>query len=194
MLCLITPEVNLENEQALLYAMYLENPEVLIHVRKPKSSKEEVDKYLDGFPKDIRNQIVIHNYVEAKEKFGLRGVHLSERYWSVNGFSLPCLSLAIHSLSDLTNSSNSDYSFLSPVFDSISKKHHKARFSNKKLENTLFKINKKVIAVGGINKENIQKAKDLGFSGIGVLGAVWEQDSPYLAFKEINKEWKKNFC
>lgn len=194
MLCLITPEIDLKNEQALLYTMYLENSQVLIHVRKPKSTKAEIDNYLEKFPKDIRNQIVIHNYLEAKEKFELKGVHLSERYWSTNDINFHCQSLAIHSLDDLTKSFRSEYTFLSPVFDSISKENYKAGFSNQQLETTLNSLDKKVIAVGGINKDNIAKAKELGFSGVAVLGTVWEQNSPFLAFKEISTEWKKNFC
>jgi thiamine-phosphate pyrophosphorylase len=44
----------------------------------------------------------------------------------------------------------------------------------------------KVIALGGINEDNIQLVKQAGFSGAAVLGAIWQADDPVTAFLNIN--------
>ena len=53
-------------------------------------------------------------------------------------------------------------------------------------------IHQKIIALGGVNKENISSVKHYGFGGAAVLGALWEdflqkQDTNMLLtrFKEI---------
>jgi thiamine-phosphate pyrophosphorylase len=87
-----------------------------------------------------------------------------------------------------------DYLFLGPIFDSISKENYTSRFPESLLYDLKDKgvINEKIIALGGINKENMHKVKDYGFGGVAILGALWEnfpkqQDTEKLLtrFKEI---------
>jgi thiamine-phosphate pyrophosphorylase len=69
-----------------------------------------------------------------------------------------------------------DYLFLSPIFDSISKQNYMSRFPESLLYELKEKgvIHEKVIALGGVNKENISKVEDYGFGGAAVLGGLWE--------------------
>jgi len=70
---------------------------------------------------------------------------------------------------------DSDYLFLSPIFDSISKSGYTAKFSEKELSEASAKgiIDSKVIALGGITLSGIERLKPYGFGGVAILGAIW---------------------
>ena len=98
------------------------------------------------------------------------------------------LSISCHSLEELSAyKAKFDYLFLSPIFDSISKKGYSGRFTREQLlaarDNGL--IDKKIIALGGITSGNIPIIRELGFGGVAVLGSVWFSPSPVTSFEEL---------
>jgi thiamine-phosphate pyrophosphorylase len=98
------------------------------------------------------------------------------------------ISTSFHSLEEIKqNSKNYEYAFLSPVFDSISKQGYKSTFDKTTLKTQLTELNKNVeiIALGGIDENNIQQAMELGFDGVAVLGAVWQSENPIEKFKKL---------
>ena len=103
-------------------------------------------------------------------------------------------SLSCHTLEELQQHSDMDYLFLSPIFNSISKHGYTSRFPESLLYELKAKgvIHEKIIALGGVNRQNIGKVKDYGFGGAAVLGGLWEdfhhqQDADMLLtrFKEL---------
>ena len=82
------------------------------------------------------------------------------------------------------------------MFNSISKKEYASRFHNQSISTLFDKIKKRkkyilpVIALGGINLQTINQAKQLGFSGAAMLGGIWENDNPEKTFKEIGLKIK----
>ena len=72
-----------------------------------------------------------------------------------------------------------DYHLLSPVFSSISKAGYEGRGFD------VNHINKIIIGMGGINESKIADTLKLGFSGIGVLGGVWNAENPVESFNSI---------
>ena len=102
------------------------------------------------------------------------------------------ITTSFHSLETLTgNKENYEYVFLSPVFDSISKKTHKGKFNDSNLEFVLGNLKKKVIALGGINIEKIEQVMDMGFDGMALLGGIWKSDNPIAQFIKIKEECVK---
>ena len=69
------------------------------------------------------------------------------------------------------------YVFLSPIFDSISKKGYKHSFSNKDLEEAGINgiINERVVALGGVTPEYIPQLRAWNFGGAAFLGDVWNR-------------------
>jgi thiamine-phosphate pyrophosphorylase len=112
------------------------------------------------------------------EEFGITRLHFSEQKrkeitdWKpYSGFTL---STSVHSIEDFNALPNCfEYTFLSPVFPSISKAGY---VSGKNLlgevqKRTNFDV--KLVALGGITNENKQLATDSGFDGVAMLGAIW---------------------
>jgi thiamine-phosphate pyrophosphorylase len=153
-----------------------------IHVRKPEMNEPLLAKWIQQFPKEVYHQFHLHAFPELANKMGLRGIHLKD------GQKLPThiqwngvLSKACHRLADVHQETTSDvdYLFLSSVFDSISKKGYKATFDLTELAQLLKNDNRKteVMALGGVELENIQQVKQLGFDGVALLGAIWQRNT-----------------
>ena len=93
------------------------------------------------------------------------------------------ISTSFHTLSHLYNyDSLYQYVFISPVFDSISKKGYRSAFKEIEIVKALNQTKYDVIALGGITIDRISKARQLGFSGIAVLGAFWNSPDPVDEF------------
>lgn len=173
------------------------------HLRKPKFSYSSLNKYLKLFPKEYLSRVIIHSHHRLALKYNLKGVHITEKKKKkkiITAVKLKILKFlkknlvvtsSFHSANDLLlDKKNYEYVFLSPVFQSISKQNYGTAFSEDILKKVLSKTHHKVMALGGINSGNIEKAKELGFSGVAVLGALWEEEKdPVETFIEI-----RNLC
>ena len=79
-----------------------------------------------------------------------------------------------------------DYAFFGPVFSSISKINYISVIEDD-LNLSLNKTSTKIIAIGGINEENIKNVFDMGFDGAAVLGAIWQKPKEAVNnFKNIH--------
>ena len=85
-----------------------------------------------------------------------------------------------------------------PIYDSISKVNYYSTYTAEELREAQRAkiIDSKVMALGGINEDNLLEIKDFGFGGAVVLGDLWNrfdacQDQNYLAVIEHFKKLKK---
>ncbi len=194
MLILLTSEENnsAEREQ-LIY--FFENGLSLLHVRKPGMTEEELHDWLSDFEEEYIRKMVLHQHHKLAEDFRLKGIHLKENFrskkkdlaqyaeqYKLNGFTV---SSSFHDLKKVkSEASLFDYVFLSPVFTSVSKNGYKGQAFNVK------SLPHKIIALGGIESGKISKAKELGYAGVAVLGAVWFAENKQQAFTEIYYEYR----
>ena len=175
-LIVITTENFFESEAEAIDQLF-ENGLSLLHIRKPRASYDETESFIKQIKTDFRPRVVLHDYNDLAELYGLKGIHLNLRNQANRDkvhFKLS-ISRSCHSLEDVAESQTCDYVFLSPVFDSISKAGYKQAFTPQQLEEAKQRkaINKKVIALGGIKTENIPVVRQYGFGGVAVLGALW---------------------
>ena len=88
-----------------------------------------------------------------------------------------------------------DYVFLSPIFEKLTQADGEAPFDAKVLEKASADgiINKRVIALGGVTVDNVKRAKELGFGGVGIMGAVWQNFDFHSSadFKKLIDYFKK---
>ena len=151
------------------------------HLRKPQWETSEFDGLLTRLAPEFYSRIVIHDHFQLAEKYQLGGIHFTgktkpemKEWLSFQGSkSISCHSMEeVESLDDQIN-----YSFLSPVFPSISKVGYKSKFDFQQLSSFLKKKRQtQIIALGGITAEKIAECFHLGFDGAAVLGAIWQKD------------------
>ncbi|MBC7389276.1 MAG: thiamine phosphate synthase [Opitutaceae bacterium] len=193
----------MENEIGLINQLFKSGLQ-RFHLRKPDVSKEHYESILKSISPENKRKIVLHQYHELAGKYNVKGLHLREVYRkSLNERQIQDLkkelkkknlsfSSSFHSLEELEKTDGLfDYILLSPVFESISKPGYA---SENVFNPTYKKLKTPVIALGGIQSNNIGKVKELGFDGIAVLGAVWQNTQRAVTqLQEIQKEYSKHF-
>jgi len=151
----------LENEVSIINNEMSSGNWDLFHLRKPDWKDDEVERLFSELAVEVQNKAVVH-------QSGKQSCHSFEE---VDKYE-----------KSVTLSGVEGYCFLSPIFDSISKKGYKANFEKEALRAFLKKERKvKVIALGGITEENYSEVLELGFDGGAFLGSVW---SKYLCHSE----------
>lgn len=154
-----------------------------LHIRKPGSTEAEVEALLQAIPEHHRCRIALHEHFDLAVRYRLGGIHLNRRCPFPPTRYEGRVSRSCHSLNELDQwRSVSDYLFLSPIFDSISKAGYRSAFTMDTLQTAALRgtIDGKVVALGGVDADNIRQLRDMGFGGAAVLGDVWQQDERML--------------
>ena len=150
----------------------------LLHLRKPGSTIESCRELLRQIPERWHSRIVLHDHFSLTGEFHLHGVHLNRRCPHAPDGYMGSISCSCHSLEEVAKKKpTSDYVFLSPIFNSISKAGYEAAFSTAALQHAAEEgiIDAKVYALGGVSKEHIAQLKELSFGGAAFLGDVWRR-------------------
>lgn len=193
----ITQAEYLDYEAKTITKLFKEGLKIL-HLRKPDYSTDQMKKLIQDIPEQYRKRIVIHSHHELALKYKLKGIHLTEAHkknrlklkWKLFWYRFRRSDLHIsttyHDLRALKHSHHKyNYVILSPVFESISKKGHKPKFTLAKVRETLEKTQQKVIAVGGVNEDKVGLLRETGFYGLGLLGAIWQENHPEEKFRHF---------
>lgn len=170
----ITTEHFFEGEAVALNALFERGMEIL-HLRKPASTETELKHLIEQIDKRFHERMVLHDHFPLIHTFRLKGIHLNRRNMKKPAHVSCSVSRSCHSIRELENTTGYDYVFLSPVFDSISKAGYTCAFTPEDLLNAKSAglINKQVVALGGIDAENISVAHKYGFESVAVIGALW---------------------
>ncbi|MES2799299.1 MAG: bifunctional hydroxymethylpyrimidine kinase/phosphomethylpyrimidine kinase [Bacteroidota bacterium] len=173
------------NEAARINLLMAENFDVF-HLRKPNWTAGQVKQLLNQLSSDVLKRTSLHQHHDVAIEFGIQRLHfpadlrnsfsslqLEEMKWDDAVFST-----SVHSTDEYLELSDVfDYTFLGPVFDSISKEGYKAINPDLSRKNA----HVDVIALGGITPKNESLAVQMGFDGVAVLGSVWKKyDRPIV--------------
>ena len=149
----------------------------LIHIRKPESTSDEMERLIREIPKEYYSRLVLHDHHHLAVKYGLYGVHLNSRNplpppgWK-GSISRSCQSLEeIKEWKDRCN-----YLSLSHIYNSISKQGYKSAFCREQIEKAVAEgiIDNKVLALGGVTFDKVEEVLNLGFGGAMILGDAWK--------------------
>ena len=122
-----TPEIR-QGETEIINALFQEGMHRL-HLRKPKATASQLEEYINQIHPAYRNRIVLHDHHDLVRKMHLGGIHLNSRnplppaWLAEESQTYPItISRSCHSIAEASEQlPHSDYIFLSPIFDSISK-------------------------------------------------------------------------
>lgn len=189
MIVVISSPAPATNEQTTLHQLFDEGLE-LFHLRKKEYSESELRRFIEGIPAEHLKKTVLHSHYHLAAEYGLMGIHVPFAFNS--NTQIGTVSVSFHSVEEIrTFNMQFDYGFLSPVFDSISKNGYKSSFDLKEVKLFLKHCKEKIIALGGMDEDKIETVHDLGFSGIALLGAIWQNESPVEKFKRIKEKWQR---
>ena len=153
------------------------------HLRKPEADEQAVRQLIEAIPAVYHNRIAMHGFFQLMSAYDIRRWHFREEHRMATAVETLAqlkdkgyiLSTSVHDLQTLQSlQALFSYTFLSPVFDSISKQQYKG-FANDGFYLHDEKKAVPVIALGGIDAGNIQKVADMNFDGAAVLGTIWNE-------------------
>ena len=191
----ITNPFFIEDETQILHSL-LEEGLYSLHIRNPHFSEVEMAKFIHQIKLEFRTNLVLHSHHQLAEDLGIERFHFSEkdRKEFPARFPKPCrfksesISTSTHSIEDFNSlETKFNYAFLSPVFKSISKENYSPQkdlfeeIKSRKNHKT------KMVALGGIDSGNIQKAFENGFDDVALLGTIWKNENPLKQFKLCQK-------
>lgn len=163
-------------DEARRIAMLLDDGWDYVHLRHPGLSQADTASILRGIPEDMAAKIVIHDHFDLARDFNIAALHLNSRNPSAPGWYTGAVTASCHAISEVMHAGPHRYVTLSPIFDSISKPGYLRAFTPAQLEQ-LSDSRVDVIALGGINSENISEVSCLPFAGYAVMGALaWHHD------------------
>jgi len=184
------------NEAAIIQQLFAEGLQCF-HLRKPQAEEKDVRQLLDDIPVEYHQRIALHAFHQLADEYDIKRLHFTEDARKAGMPALKhkeyILSTSVHDLQTLQSlSTDFSYAFFGPVFNSISKQNYPG------IAGDGFYLNNDqkavpVIALGGINAENISQIKSMNFDGAAVLGAIWQEpakamDQFRLVQKIINKK------
>ena len=174
----ITPEQFVFREQERITAMVRYGKVTFFHIRKPAFSEDELRAYLRPFAPDVREKLTLHDHHALALEMGIGGVHLNRRNPQLSeNLKGKRVSVSCHSIEEIQQwKEKTDYCFLSPVFDSISKQGYRSGFSLSELKR-LFDdgvLDDRVCALSGVTFDNIPQLEAVGFTSFALLSALWE--------------------
>ena len=197
-LILMTPPSYFVEEDKIITALFEEGLDIL-HLRKPNTAPLYAERLLTLIPEQYHKRIVVHGHFYLKEEYKLKGIHLSERNPIAPENYKGHLSRSCHTLEEIkTHKKGHDYLFFNPVFDEISKPSYMGDYTPEEIHKAHKTgiIDKKIIALGRIDVDNIKQVKDYGFGGAAVLGGIWDKfdtccNREYACLIEHFKKLKK---
>ena len=147
-----------------------------VHIRKPGSSESDFRRLIEAIPERFYPAVTLQDHVGLAVGYGIGGVHLNSRNPSVPAGFKGKVSRSCHSLEEVARyASQTDYHFLSPIFDSISKQGYRSGFDMAQLRQAACEgiLTRKTIALGGVSADKLPLLHDIGFGGAAFLGDIW---------------------
>ena len=182
----ITAPFSIDNESQIIHQLFEEGL-VLLHVRKPTYSENEKREFVKTIGLEYLDKMVFHNF--SLENFSCPNYHISDwKNVDSNLFQQKNISTATHSIEVFNQLSEEwKYAFLSPVFESISKDGYGKNSSILETLVNRTNFNTELVALGGLDENNIKTALDSGFDSVALLGSIWLYDNPIQKFKKCQK-------
>lgn len=185
----ITSEVEVFREQERIINFIQSGYVNYFHIRKPSFSEQQMREYLAIFPNEVRQKLSLHDFHSLAFEMGIGGIHINKRNPILKEeYNEKRVSVSCHSIEQVKEwKERASYVFLSPIFDSISKKGYKSAFSFNELKKYFNDkiLDNKVVALGGVTKDNIKELKNIGFSSCALLSDLWQL--PKIMFITPNK-------
>ena len=143
--------------------------------------------------------LIINDRVDIALAVDADGVHLG---WKSLGIGLvrkmighdKLIGFSAHNLQEAKKAEDSgaDYVTISPIFDTVYKDYFVEPLGTEKIGKIKEEIDIPVIALGGINENNVNGVLENGAYGIAVISAILQSEDPRQSATELYKEIKKN--
>jgi thiamine monophosphate synthase len=204
LLTVITQPDFFPGEEGLISGLF-EAGLMKLHLRKPGAGRSALEGLLKRLAPLWADRLVLHGSAELAAQYGLSQVHgsvelregkgrsgggpvlESEDWLSTESRGRRAVSTSVHSWEEFAALPDGlAYAFISPLFDSISKRGYGAR--SKLLEQPAGDLPCLPMGLGGIGGETIGEMIRRGWKGAAVLGWIWDHPQEAVRrFEQLKK-------
>lgn len=168
-----------------------------LHIRKPAATAVEMENLLGRLSSRWASRLVLHGSREMALRYGIMQVHGAVDYRDGGGRSGGgpfvglggdvAVSTSVHSWEEFEALPEGlAYAFISPLFDSISKKGYMANKDLLSYDRSGLPC--LPVGLGGISADTIGEMLEQGWAGAAVLGAIWDEPGRAVErYKELKK-------
>jgi thiamine-phosphate pyrophosphorylase len=143
--------------------------------------------------------LIINDRVDIATAVDADGVHLGWQSLEIDMVRRmigrdKIIGFSAHSLKEAEKAENSgaDYVTISPIFDTVNKDYFIKPLGVSEIGKIKEQIDIPVIALGGINENNVKDVLKNGADGIAVISAIFLSDDPKQSVTRICREMKKS--
>lgn len=145
-----------------------------VHIRKPDSPEDALERLLTNIPEEFYGRLCLHDCFPLAQKYNIGGVHLNSRNPAPPDQWKGRVSRSCHSMAEVLTAGGLDYVTLSPVFPSLSKPGYTGSLDLEEVKAYLSEPHPvPVVALGGITEGCINTLWNMGFDGAAMLGDAW---------------------
>jgi len=142
-----------------------------LHLRKPEMGLRELEALVERLASRWASRLVLHYQPALALRYGIPQVHGPLGMGEGMGLRV---STSVHSWEEFAALPDGlEYAFISPLFDSISKRGYLANVELLTLPETALPC--RPIGLGGIGAGTIGELVKNGWTGSAVLGWIWEE-------------------
>ena len=178
-----------------------------LHLRKPETSALELEGLVQRLAPRWAGRLVVHGSPAMAARYGVGQVHGAVAFTHGRGYSgggsrtsaqdrgaftvrrggQPAISTSVHSWEEFAALPPSlAYAFISPLFDSISKRGYGANAALLQLPEQALPC--RAVGLGGVGAETIGEMLRRGWTGAAMLGWIWEEPGAAVRrFERIKK-------
>jgi thiamine-phosphate pyrophosphorylase len=141
-----------------------------LHLRKPELSLTEMEGLVARLAPRWASRLVIHYQPQLALRYGIPQVHGPATIGAGTGLKV---STSVHDWEEFAAlPAGLEYSFISPLFDSLSKKGYLANPELLAMPSGVLPC--RPVGLGGVGGETIGEMVRRGWTGAAVLGWIWE--------------------
>jgi len=142
-----------------------------LHLRKPEMSLLELERLVSRLAPRWASQLVLHYQPQLALRYGIPQVHGPVKMGEGTGLRV---STSVHDWAEFAALPDGlEYAFISPLFDSISKRGYLANAGLLSLPEGALPC--RPIGLGGVGAGTIGELVRNGWTGAAVLGWIWEE-------------------
>lgn len=171
-----------EQEAGRIATLLISGAADRVHLRCP-DDRARICRLMELLPRSLRERLTVHHFPDVARKYGV-AYHLRDGEEAPGDLRV---SRSLHRLG--ADSAGCDYTFLSPVYPSVSKPGYLPSFTLAEASRNL--PGGRVIALGGVTPRRFPQLAAAGFSGAALLGYVWRQAADDAAFAGMIEELKR---
>lgn len=168
-----------------------------VQIREKDLSSRELFELAINLKKITKNkaELLINDRIDIALAVDADGVHLSVKSMPISyarKLFYGIIGISCHSLKDVLSAekNKADYVFLGPIYYTPSKSKYGKPLGIDVLKEVREKTKIKIIAIGGINENNVKECINAGADGVAVISSIFASDNPYESARKIFKKMK----